>query len=49
MLSPLLLAVASSYGFLSRGMAFGPYDNDLDTALCAFPNELPERPQSRFE
>ena len=42
-LTALLLAGAepSSYGFLSRGMAFGPYDNDLDTALCAFPNELP--------
>jgi hypothetical protein len=36
-LSPLLLAAASSYGFLSRGMAFGPYD----PALCGLPNEPP--------
>ena len=39
MLCPLLVATASSYGFLSRGMGFGPYDNDL--ALRGLSNELP--------
>ena len=39
MLSPLLWTVASSYGFLSRGMAFGPYY--IDPALCGLSNELP--------
>ena len=37
MLSSLLLAAASSYDFLSRGMAFGPYD----PALYGLSNELP--------
>ena len=37
MLPSLLLAAASSYGFLSRGMAFGSYD----PALYGLSNELP--------
>ena len=37
MLSSLLLAAASSHGFLTRGMAFGPYD----PALHGLSNELP--------
>ena len=49
MLSSLLLAAASSYDFLSRGMAFGPYDPALYGLSNELPYVSPERPLRRLD